>query len=308
MKTALVGYTGFVGSNLAASHHFDNLYNSKNIEEAFGTKPNLLVYAGVRAEKFLANSHPEEDLRMIQEAEENIRRIRPVKVILISTIDVYQTPIRVDEQSEITVSGLQPYGANRCSLERRVRDIYHDALIVRLPALFGNNLKKNFIYDMLHPIPSILNAAKMKELSSRISDLHKFYRLQENGFYRYMGQQEIRNLRKEFEAVGFTSLQFTDSRSSYQFYNLKYLWKDLTKALKLDLHLLNLATEPLNAGELYQYITGKEFKNRLLPPVAEYDFRTVHAERMGGTGGYLYSGLQIKEEIKEYVEKELLKR
>ncbi|MEG2500937.1 MAG: NAD(P)-dependent oxidoreductase, partial [Oscillospiraceae bacterium] len=36
MKTALVGYTGFVGSNIAAAHPFDGLYNSKNIKEAFG--------------------------------------------------------------------------------------------------------------------------------------------------------------------------------------------------------------------------------------------------------------------------------
>lgn len=44
---SLVGYTGFVGSNLAESHSFDGLYHSKNIEQAYGTKPELLVYAGV---------------------------------------------------------------------------------------------------------------------------------------------------------------------------------------------------------------------------------------------------------------------
>ena len=49
---ALVGYTGFVGSNIYTSGEFDAVYNSKNIEEAFGTKPDLLVYAGLRAEKF----------------------------------------------------------------------------------------------------------------------------------------------------------------------------------------------------------------------------------------------------------------
>lgn len=33
---ALVGYTGFVGSNLYAKGTFDRVYNSKNIEEAYG--------------------------------------------------------------------------------------------------------------------------------------------------------------------------------------------------------------------------------------------------------------------------------
>ena len=55
---ALVGYTGFVGGNLAAAGTFDGLYNSKNIEEAFGTKPDILYYAAVPAEKFTANRFP----------------------------------------------------------------------------------------------------------------------------------------------------------------------------------------------------------------------------------------------------------
>ena len=56
---ALVGYTGFVGSNLYTQGKFDCVYNSKNITEAFETYPDLLVYAGLRAEKYLANQAPE---------------------------------------------------------------------------------------------------------------------------------------------------------------------------------------------------------------------------------------------------------
>ncbi len=54
---ALVGYTGFVGSNIydAAGKEIDTVYNSRNIEEAYGTMPDLLIYAGLRAEKYLAN-------------------------------------------------------------------------------------------------------------------------------------------------------------------------------------------------------------------------------------------------------------
>ena len=64
MKTALVGYTGFVGSNIYASagDKIEGLYNSKNIEMAYGTKPDLLIYAGLRAEKYLANNDPERDM------------------------------------------------------------------------------------------------------------------------------------------------------------------------------------------------------------------------------------------------------
>ena len=52
----LVGYTGFVGSNIYAKGQFDAVFNSKNITQAFGLQPDLLVYAGLRAEKYLANT------------------------------------------------------------------------------------------------------------------------------------------------------------------------------------------------------------------------------------------------------------
>ena len=32
MKNCLIGYTGFVGSNLNSQAQFENLYNSKNID------------------------------------------------------------------------------------------------------------------------------------------------------------------------------------------------------------------------------------------------------------------------------------
>ena len=57
MKTALVGYTGFVGSNIYAAGSFDGAYNSKNIEEAYGTNPDLLIYAGLRAENIWQTMH-----------------------------------------------------------------------------------------------------------------------------------------------------------------------------------------------------------------------------------------------------------
>ena len=56
MKRAIVGYTGFVGSNIYAAGDFDAAYNTKNIQDAFGSNPDLLIYAGMRAEKFLANA------------------------------------------------------------------------------------------------------------------------------------------------------------------------------------------------------------------------------------------------------------
>lgn len=145
MIKSLVGYTGFVGSNICLSNSFDGLYNSKNISESFGTNPDLLIYAGVRAEKFLANQFPEKDMENIKTAIANIKNINPKKLVLISTIDVYKNPVNVDEDTELEMEGLHPYGANRAYLEKWVQENISDYLIVRLPGLYGENLKKNFI-------------------------------------------------------------------------------------------------------------------------------------------------------------------
>ena len=88
----IVGFTGFVGSNLCIQYHFDGQFNSKNYKKAYGTKPELLVYAGVPAQKFLANKFPEKDYEVIENAIENIKNIRPKTLVLISTIDIYKDP------------------------------------------------------------------------------------------------------------------------------------------------------------------------------------------------------------------------
>ena len=68
MREVLVGSTGFVGSNLLQEHAFDGCYHSSNIKEAYGAKPELLVYAGVPSEMFTANQNPAQDAARIEQA------------------------------------------------------------------------------------------------------------------------------------------------------------------------------------------------------------------------------------------------
>ena len=70
----LVGHTGFVGNNLYRYGSFELGVNSGSVREAYGTKPDLCVYAGLRAEKYLANQQPEKDWQMIEQREDVIRR------------------------------------------------------------------------------------------------------------------------------------------------------------------------------------------------------------------------------------------
>ena len=299
---AIVGYTGFVGSNLYSSERFQAAYNSSNIEKAYGTMPDLLVYSGVKADKYLANIYPQKDLISIKQAENNIRRINPKKIVLISTIDVFKNPVGVDENSKVETKELRPYGYNRYLLEQWVRAQYPDALIVRLPGLFGKNIKKNFIFDMINVIPFMLKSEKYKELLEREPLLNQYYIDQKNGFYKaIIPSSEREDVKKIFEDLGFSALNFTDSRSVFQFYNLKRLWDDVQIALQNHLTLLHMATEPIMACELYHYLTGKEFLNELTTPPVLYDFRTCYSRLYNADGCYIYNKKGVLKEIMEFV-------
>lgn len=300
MTKALVGYTGFVGSNIYAAGEFDAVYNSKNIAEAYGTNPDLLVYSGLRAEKYLANTMPEKDMDLILEAEQNISKINPKKLVLISTIDVFKVPKNVDENSSIDTENLHAYGYNRYVLECWVREHYPDALIIRLPGLFGQNIKKNFIYDFIHLIPFMLKAEKMQELSAKDRELADYYTLQENGFYKVnsLSEREKEVLKLKFKKLGFSALNFTDSRNIYQFYPLARLWSDIQIALDNQITLWHPATEPISVGELYEYLTDEKFVNELNSPLMDYDYKTVHDKLFGGQNGYICTKEELMEEIK----------
>ena len=300
---SIVGYTGFVGLNLVQQTNFDDLFNSRNIADAYGTRPDLLVYAGVRAEKYLANNDPEKDYLAISDAISNIIKINPVFIVLISTIDVYKEPVSVDEDSEIDRDSLHPYGLHRYLLEDWVERNIDKHLIVRLPGLYGSNLKKNFIYDLINIIPSMLNEDKLTELSKTIDNLPNYYPNQHNGFYkcRDLTRKEKEDLTKRFLAGGFSAENFTDSRGIYQFYNLAYLWRHLEVAMAYHIRKLNIATEPISAAELYSNIRGKVFINKISDTPIHYDFRTKFDHLFKGKEGYIFSKSFVIDDIKHFI-------
>ncbi|MEW5676545.1 NAD-dependent epimerase/dehydratase family protein [Flavobacterium enshiense] len=302
----LVGHTGFVGSNLMASTDFDVCVNSKNIAEAFGLNPDLLVYSGVRAEKFLANKEPQADFEIILNAIENIKKINPKKIVLISTIDVYPDPIGKDEDFIIDEATVEPYGKNRLHLEKWVEANIADHLIVRLPGLFGKNIKKNFIYDAIHIVPSMLS----KELYDKFES-HDFvsqnYTRQENGFYKLntIGEAEKNILKQQFLDLGFTALNFSDSRGKFQFYNLENLWDDIEKALGHQLRKINLVTEPVAVDAIYQRVFQKAFVNEVSPKVPHYDCYSKHAALYSGQPNYIQNSATVLEEITTFIKTQI---
>lgn len=299
--TVLVGSTGFVGGNLMKSHAFDAAYHSKTVSEGFGKENDLVIYAGVPAAMFLANQDPEADLAVMRAARENIRGLAPKKLVLISSICVFEDSRQKTEADEPVGENLAAYGANRLQLEQWVRQDFPDALIVRLPALYGYGLKKNFLFDMHTITPAMLRPAKYEELAAKSELVKQAYSDAGNQFYKLNGTQDAAKLKEWFAANDFNALAFTDSRSVYQFYDLRRLWSDIQRALELDLRVLHLATPPVSAAQVYDAVLGGTFKNELANPPFDYNLRTLYAEQFGGEGQYLCTKEQELEEIRAFM-------
>lgn len=150
LPSALVGYSGFVGSTLLRQRAFDFKYRSTNIDDIRGKQFGLVICAAAPAQKWIANANPAEDEQKIDALIDRLRTITCDQFVLISTVDVYEKAVNVDESDMPTPSEINAYGRNRLKLEKFVESHFPKHLVVRLPGLVGPGLRKNVIFDFLN--------------------------------------------------------------------------------------------------------------------------------------------------------------
>ncbi len=148
-RSGLIGHTGFVGSNLLSQFDIDACFNSKNIDTLDGETFDWLFCAGAPGVKWRANQDPEADQASLFRLMTHLERVQARHLVLISTVDVYDTPVGVNEDTPIAVEHLQPYGKHRFQLEAFAQSHFSRTFIIRLPGLFGTGLKKNVLFDFL---------------------------------------------------------------------------------------------------------------------------------------------------------------
>lgn len=139
---ALIGHTGFVGSNLATQHGFHAHFNSTTVEAIQGRSFATLVMAGAQGKKWWANQNPEADRAGIARALACLATVQAAHVVLISTIDVLPLIPGADESHDPTNDPNHPYGRNRLWLEHEIAARF-PTTIVRLPGL-----RKNILFDL----------------------------------------------------------------------------------------------------------------------------------------------------------------
>jgi hypothetical protein len=308
---ALIGYTGFVGGNLAKQHDFDGLFNSRTIEQAIGQHFEILVCSAAPGAMFAANRDPERDREQIEQLMSQLSGINACKLILISTIAVLSGFSSQDETTQAFERDI-PYGAHRRMLEEFAEAHFPYVLIVRLPALFGPGLKKNFLFDIMNPMPSMLPSSRIEALRKELgADLGAFVAnlyvpdpiLGLNVIDRSALEQSGRRAELETaaERAGFGAVQFTNRYSRFQFYDVSRLWNDINLGLDHDLRVLHLVPPPLRADEVYRRLTGRPMPSNAAP-LHEEDTRTRHANLWGRTGHYIESASQTWQSLRLFFE------
>lgn len=207
MTKALIGYSGFVGSNILNQNKFKYVYNSSNIGEIENKTFDLIVCAGLPAEKWKANSEPQKDLDNVLKLIKTLSKVKTKKFVLISTIDVYPNIQMITEDYKINKDDLQPYGSNRLLLEEYIKRNFASYTIIRLPGLFGNGLKKNFVYDLLNH-----NSSEFTHYKSQF----QFYDLDNIWFDISVA------LKFNLPIVNFATEPITAEELSYRCFNIKF--------------------------------------------------------------------------------------
>jgi len=147
---AIIGHSGFVGTTLCNQIYFESRYRSHDIQNIKEKYFDLIVCAAAPAQKWIANRDPLADRQNVDSLISHLKTVTCKTFVLISTVDVFKSPIGVDEDTPVDEEGLHAYGLHRRLLEKFVESHFPNYLIVRLPGLVGPGLRKNVIYDFLN--------------------------------------------------------------------------------------------------------------------------------------------------------------
>lgn len=315
---ALIGNTGFVGGHLASQHIFGAQFNSRTIHTAAGQSFGAVACAAAPGSMMLANRFPEQDAQQIRSMMDQLYQIRAERFVLISSIAVLAAFGRRDDEDTQAFETALPYGRHRRALETFCANRFPHCLIVRLPALFGAGLKKNFLFDILNPMPTMLLDLKFQELSDRLpahlsAMLGTIYRTNSETGLHVIDRAALTasGLRAEFDAAvtqtGLSALQFSNPDSSFQYYDVSQLWADITAASDHGLSVVHLAPEPLAARHVFATITGRTMPSNQAR-VHKEDMRTRHGHIWGRTDGYIAAADDVLARLVQFFQSQGLKK
>lgn len=304
---ALIGHTGFVGGCLALQYGFKATFNSANIDDISGQAFDTVVCAAAPGSMLQANRAPERDRAAIVALTEQLRGVAARRFVLISSIAALADFAGGDDEDTQAFQEALAYGRHRRMLEEFCETRFESFLIVRLPALFGPGLRKNFIFDLMNPVPSMLPEARLgvllEQLPPELRDALAALYTQDaaTGMQRLDRAALDANPRRaaldaSVRAAGMSATQFHNPDTTYQYYDMTRLWTDIETALGAGLRHLHLAVAPLRAADIHARLLGAPMPETGAKLHRE-DMRTRHSGLWGREGPYLEDAATVLDKL-----------
>lgn len=295
--TAIIGSTGFVGSNLVSKTKFSYCFNSANIEDAHRQSFSLVVCCAAPGSMQDANRDPAADADRIESICDSLDKISADCFVLISTIATLEGFGQQADETTHRYEQHLAYGLNRHKLELFCQDRFENSIILRLPALYGLGLKKNFVFDILEPAPGFLKLELFQKLLSQApvmirDEIASHYNTDTKTGLAFLDRNSLNNspARGSIEdfliEANFDASRFTNPGSTFQYYGLDRLASDIKLALHNDIDLLHLSPEPLAADTIARRLAGRTLGSQTAKLHHE-DMHTGHAGLWGESGHYI---------------------
>jgi len=139
-NNAIIGHNGYIGSFLKKKLKINYLYNSKNIKKIKNKVFDTVYLTAPSSLKYHANKFHTKDKKNILKLINILKTLKCNKIIHFSSTDTICA--KKDKKNY--------YGINRLIIESFIKKKFKNYSIIRLPSLFGGNLKKNFFYDLIN--------------------------------------------------------------------------------------------------------------------------------------------------------------
>ena len=159
-KVCIIGAEGLLGSEIFFRLQKIITFElcpiqSSNINQYDKFECDLLINANGSSRKGWCNENPKESMHInCISTYEYIKKFKPKRYILISSIEVYSNLEKLSTTREIDAntnhSLISNYGLHKLVTENIIRKYYSDYLIIRLPALLSKKLKKNVVFDIVN--------------------------------------------------------------------------------------------------------------------------------------------------------------
>ena len=311
---ALLGNRGLVGRNLRQQHQFLHQFNTSNMPQYYDGSYSTVVCSAAPASMLMASRNPISDGESIDQLIEQLSRLKCRNFVLISTIAVLAGDRDCNNEGVVDFEKQEVYASNRRRLEIYCSERFDTCLVVRLPALFGLGLKKNFIFDILNPVPSFLTMALCDSIRDMLPshltsmffgalewvDSISMYKLDRHKVDTSPHKSELENC---LVSNGLSALSFTNPESVFQFYNLSRLWADIEVGLAAGLQLLHISPAPLRANDIYHSVTNKEMpssERRIHGEKYTQDMQTCHGQLWGSHNSYIIQEEEAMDEIVKF--------